>query len=44
MLLMWILVSSPAFAPVYDRRFFLVEKRLERPSNRTMARTSSSVQ
>jgi len=38
------LVSSPAFAPVYDRRFFFDEKRLERPSNRTMARTSSSVQ
>ena len=41
---MWILVSSPAFAPVYDRRFFLDEKRSERPSNRTMARTPSSVQ
>jgi len=38
------LVSSPAFAPVDDRRFFLNEKRLDRPSNRTMARTPSSVQ
>ncbi len=26
--LMWILVSSPAFAPVYDRRFFLRRKAL----------------
>jgi hypothetical protein len=34
----------PAFAPVYDRRFFFDEKRVERPSNRTMACTPSSVQ